>query len=178
VKRTIFFCLLLSVVVNVYGQSDTSFEPGVEILQEDSSFIVANNSRILFIFKDDLHLVNFYKDLEKKLKKQFKKSSLKIGFEYKLDARNPLSSDLKSLPKKKLDKAKFEYFITVSISDIKGWDNDTIEKRKQQFLISLGLRANSSEDEFASVQIQVNTYNTLLTQNIKVGEVIFASITK
>lgn len=177
-KKNIIFCLWIGLVLGVYGQSDTSFDPGVEILHEDASFSIAEHSRILFVFKGDLHLVNFYKDLEKKLKKQFKKSSLKIGFEYKLDSGNPLSSDLKSLPKKKPNKSRFEHVLSISTADIKSWDNTVIEQRKQQFLIDIEVKSNLSKDELFSVQLQVKTYGTVLKQNEKIGEVIFALITR
>ena len=105
-KKILLFLIFTQIVTNSFCQKNEIFKPGANLVENTIVSEFDAKSSILFIFKDDTHLINFYLDLAKKIKKQFRKSKRKIKFNYQLFSKKPFELDLKSMPKKTFKKNK------------------------------------------------------------------------
>lgn len=90
-KKYIIFSLLL-LTINSYGQKQEKFIKGINLEENKIISEIDSIESILFIFKGDTHLINFYLDLTKNFKKRFKKSEIKIDFNYDLYSKKTFKS--------------------------------------------------------------------------------------
>lgn len=180
-KKLTLLLIFIYISHNSFSQKNEDFKPGVQLLENNIISQYETPSSILFIFKGDTHLINFYLDLRKKIKKQFRKSKLKIDFDYELNIDKPLKSDLESIPKNKFQKTDYDLTcsISISISDIKTWnlDKQITHKNKQSYALNLVLEENTTNQTVEYATINVNSINTIITQNTNSSKLIFDLIT-
>ncbi|GAA0728358.1 hypothetical protein GCM10009430_37440 [Aquimarina litoralis] len=175
-KKTILIFIALQIGITAYSQEEKRFEPGSELIEKTIISQINPKSKILFIFKDDTHLVNFYEDLEKKIKKRFRKSKHKISFNYELTSSTPLESDLKSTPQKKYDQIDHDYICIISISSIEGWDDHLLEERKQSYYVNIKMSKTGTNIICVSGKIKVHSTFVISTQNLNTSELIYKLI--
>lgn len=179
-KRNLLVIALL-ISIHSFSQKEESFKPGVRVAKFEKESNYKTPQSILFIFSGDTHLVNYFLDLEKRIRKEFKKKKnrkskgLKMNFDYDLKGVHPLKSDLKKIPTKSYLKNKYESIAFVTISNVKGWDNQLHKKRKQHYNLNIELKNNNSET-LLSLELRVNTFHTILTQNKNLSELICEKI--
>ena len=106
-KKFILLVIISLIGTNSSSQKKEKFKLGVKLEENTIITDFKSANSILFIFKDDTHMINFYLDLTKRLKKRFNKSNQKIDFNFELYSDNPFESDLNSIPKKKFNKTAF-----------------------------------------------------------------------
>jgi hypothetical protein len=176
-KRFILLLIILLIGTNSFSQKKEKFKPGVKLEENTIISDFKSSNSILFIFKDDTHLINFYLDLTKRLKKRFKKSNKKIDFNYELFSTKPFESDLNSIPKKTFLKADYDLICLISTSNFKGFDNHLIEKRKQNYDLNLKLEKSETNELVETAKINVNSYYTIITQNKNSSKLIYDLIT-
>ncbi len=176
-KRVVLLLIILLTATNSFSQKKEKFKPGVKLEKNTIITEFKSPNSILFIFKDDTHLINFYLDLTKKLKKLFKKSNQKINFNYELFSAQPFDSDLNSIPKNTFNKFDYELICLISISNIKSWDNHLFDKRKQNYNLNLKLEKSETNELVKTGKINVNSYYTIATQNKNSSKLIYDLIT-
>ncbi|MGB5202696.1 MAG: hypothetical protein WBN63_00805, partial [Eudoraea sp.] len=84
-----FILALLFVVSNLYCQKQEKFKAGINLEENNIPSNIGSMESVLFVFNGDTHLINFYLDLTKHLKKRFKKSKTEINFNYDLYSKKP-----------------------------------------------------------------------------------------
>ncbi len=164
-KRLFLLIFILLIAINTYSQKKEKFKPKVELIENIIISDFKSPSSILFIFKDNTHMINFYLDLSKRLKKQFEKSNKKIDFNYELYSIKPLESDLNSIPKELFNRTNYELICLISISNFKNWDNHLIDKRKQNYDLNSKLERSETNELVKTARINVNSFHTIITQN-------------
>ena len=97
-KKFILLVIISLIGTNSSSQKKEKFKLGVKLEENTIITDFKSANSILFIFKDDTHMINFYLDLTKRLKKRFNKSNQKIDFNFELYSDNPFESDLNSNP--------------------------------------------------------------------------------
>lgn len=160
--KKILLILLFSTVF-CSSQMNVKFNKGVHVLKSYKTENFINPKSILFEFSGDTHLVNYYSDLAKKIKKQFRKRGIKSRFNFNLYNPKPLESDVENIPNKKYVREDFDLVGTIELKDFKSWDNHLIEKRRQNHKLNIQLR-NNKETVF-SVLLDIYTHYTIATQN-------------
>ncbi|TXE14907.1 hypothetical protein ES692_17625 [Psychroserpens burtonensis] len=175
-KKKLLLIIFLLIGIISFSQQNEKFVPGVNLIENTIVSEIKSQSSVLFVFKGDTHFINFYRDLSKKLKKQFRKSKQKIKFNYELSSEKPLESDLKSLPKKTFEKENFDVICYVSTTFIKGWDNHIIKERKQNYDMNLQIVNSGTNVMMESAKININSFYTTLTQNINSSKLIYILI--
>lgn len=125
------------------------------------------------MYSGNSHLVYHYKDLSKRLKKQFKRSKIKVGFNYKLDTRNAMSADLKNIPKNEIKEEDFDLICQISIQDMETWDNHLLKRRKQKYV--LNVKAFHKGKIHKQIEMLVQTFFTISTQNNSISKLIRSS---
>ena len=177
-KKYYFLFLLLNLNISILAQE---FKTGVKIIKIEKKENYKTPKSILIEFTGHTHLINFYKDLAKKLNKDFKRKSIKVRFNYSLNADNSLESDLKEIPKRKFNTEKFESVLNVKIKFLKKpneWLNyKDVNYRKTQFLLESRLN-NKLKKEILRVDLNTHAYYTIATQNKKVSKTIVNLITE
>ena len=176
-KKILLFLIFTQIVTNSFCQKNEIFKPGANLVENTIVSEFDAKSSILFIFKDDTHLINFYLDLAKKIKKQFRKSKRKIKFNYQLFSKKPFELDLKSMPKKTFKKINYDIICYVSSTFIRGWDNDMARGRKQKYDLNLRIVKSPKKLLLESAKIKVNSVQTMITQNINSSKLIYNLIT-
>ena len=176
-KRFILLLMISLIGTNSFSQKKEKFKPRVKLEENTIISEFKSPSSILFIFKGDTHLINFYLNLAKRLKKRFRKSNQKIDFNYELYNPKPLESDLNSVPNKIFHKADYELICLISTSNLKNWDNHLIEKRKQNYDLNLKLEKIETNELVETAKINVNSYYTIITQNKNSSKLIYDLIT-
>ena len=74
-KKILLFLIFIQIVTNSFCQKNEIFKPGANLVENTIVSEFDAKSSILFIFKDDTHLINFYLDLAKQIKKRQIKTS-------------------------------------------------------------------------------------------------------
>lgn len=171
-KKILIVFLILPIFL-CHGQKRGKFRKGAVIIEKTVSKNYTTPQSIYFVFKDDTHLVNFYKDLQHNLENVFDKSNIRLGFEYMLSSKNPLKNDLENVPKTTENYTDFQVIVAISLKFVKSVNSHNIYLRKQNYNINLELvdvKLNSSE---LKAVINVKTYNTIVTQNKKSAAKIY-----
>tara|TARA_B110000116_G_scaffold90421_1_gene78640 strand:+ start:61 stop:597 length:537 start_codon:yes stop_codon:yes gene_type:complete len=176
-KKNLLFLLLIHIVTNSFSQKKELFKPGANIVENTIVSEFNSKSSILFIFKDDTHLINFYLDLARNIKKQFRKSRRKVKFNYELFSKKPFELDLKSMPKKTFKKVNFDIICSISTTFNGGWDNDITGGRKQNYNLNLRIVESKKNILLESAKIKINSVRTIITQNINSSKLIYNLIT-
>jgi hypothetical protein len=172
--KIVFSLLFLLTAWTLFSQQNIAFDPGATLLENKSFETYETPQSILFIFSGHSHSINYFLDLEKKIKKVFrKKKSRKIhlDFYYDLNAKNSLESDLEKIPKKKYDKNRYDLSCSLRLSDFKSWDHDLIKKRKIQYSV-IGEISSNKLEVLKFFRIHVNAYFMISTQNKDVSKLI------
>lgn len=156
--KKLLFLLFIVITSFSFSQKKKPFKTGVILIQiqKDSSY--SKPESVLFEFSGHTHLINFYKDLSKKIKKSFKRSKIKTAFNYNLIDGN------------------FEKHYIIKINNFKKFNNndDDVHKRKQQFNLEINLQEKGKTISHAT--LKVNTLFTILTQNKAVSKEIYRII--
>jgi hypothetical protein len=172
-KRSTLLIIASIIVSNSFSQEKEIFKPGVLLTENLITDELKNAKSILFVFDVVGCEANFYNDLTEHLEKRFKKSDIKIGFNYDIYT----NVEKEKIPKKKFLNQEFDLICYISTSKIKGWDIDLGQKRKQNYDLILTLRKNDSENIIGSAIINVNSYYTIATQNKNLSKLIYELIT-
>jgi hypothetical protein len=183
--KRILFLMILLLGLNTFSQKNEKFKPGVKIINKEKIEEYKNPKSILFIFKGHTHSINYFLDLKKRIRKTFKKKmkkgfkDFKLNFNFSLNAESPFKSDLNKIPSKKYNEKRYESICQISISDFKAWDNHLeINKRKQNYNLNLVFKQNKTKDKKGILKINVNSYDTILTQNKNSSKLIYQAITE
>ncbi|MGB5205284.1 hypothetical protein [Eudoraea sp.] len=168
-----FILVLIFVVSNLYCQKQEKFKARINLEESNILPNIGSMESVLFVFTGDTHLINFYLDLTKHLKKRFKKSKTEIDFNYDLYSKKPLEADLELIPSKKYDKSDYKLICLVSLSEFKNWDNHLIENRKQNYKLNIVINRDESNHMVESAKINVNSNYTISTQNKNSSKLIF-----
>lgn len=177
----IILLIILICSLNAFSQNSENFETGVKIIENKKIEEYDKPKSILFIFKGHTHYIYYFLDLKKRLRKTFRKNlkkdfkSFKLNFNYDLNTENPLEVDLKNIPSKKYNEREYELICQISISDIKGWDNHLIKKRKVNYNINIEIKEVDSR-LLTGAKLNVNSYFTIITQNKESGKLIYNAI--
>ena len=177
----IFLITLLLIGLNSFSQNTTEFEPGVEIIQSDKISEYESPKSILFVFEGHTHMINNFLDLKKHIRKAFKKrmksdfKSFLLDFNYNLTAEKSMKEDMEKIPSKKYRKEKYETICYISVTDIKGWDEHLIEKRKQNYILNADLK-DKDLNELLQLKLKVNSYYTITTENKNSSSLIYQTI--
>lgn len=176
--KRILLLIILLLSLNTFSQKSKKFKPGVKIIKNQKIEEYKNPNSILFIFKGHTHSINYFLDLKKRIRSVFKrkiKKEFKINFNYDLNAKNPFKSDLDNIPSKKYNEEEYESICQISISYSKDWDNNLLEKRKQNYYLNIELKDVNS-NLLIAFKLNVNSYYTILTQNKKSSKLIYKAI--
>lgn len=178
--KKIILLLIVFIGINAFSQNKESFKPGVKLIEGQKIENYKNPNSILFVFKGHSHSINFFLDLEKKIRKKFKKNKKKGGkielnFNYNLSTQNSLKHDLEKIPMKKYDRKEYESICHISISDIKGWDHHLLKKRKQSYTLDVELK-DVNLSALKTFKLNVNSYYTILTQNKKSSSLMYQTL--
>ncbi|APG65587.1 hypothetical protein LPB136_09530 [Tenacibaculum todarodis] len=172
--------LFLITTTFCFSQTEIEFKKGVKIINSYKSNNYKVPKSILFEISGDTHLINYYLDLTKKLKKQFKKKGIKVGFNYSLTSLNPFKDDLKNIPKKRKKKKNYEMICELSSSFTKipeSWkEYININKRKTQHFLNASITSKKNINTF-KLKLDIHAYYTIVTQNKKISKVITNLIT-
>jgi hypothetical protein len=168
--------LISFLFICVQAHAQDKFRPDVTIKSNTIISEVNSFTSVLFVFKGSTHMINYYLDLSKKLKKSFRKSKSKVKFNYDLYSKYTLESDYKKIPIKKNNPNDFHIVCEVSLSNMKAWDNDLLKKRKQSYIIDLKILQKGKLIE--SAKLNVKTYFTIITQNKKSSKLIHQIVTR
>jgi hypothetical protein len=175
INNSLLLFLMLS--FPVVAQKNKDFKPGSEITEQLYNKNYSIPKSILFVFRGDTHSINHYLILEKKLKKEFKRSEIKIGFIYDLLAYgNPPQRELDLIPKPELSFADFETVCELASENMKFWDQHLNKFRKQRFDLRVNLSDQKNNSHLANISIRVNTYYTIATQNKALAKTIYKGI--
>jgi hypothetical protein len=176
------FLLIVSLIsLTISSQNNKKFNPGVKLIENKKIESYKSPKSILFIFKGDTHLINYYLDLKKRIRKTFKKKmkkdfkNFKLNFNYNLTSKNPYKFDLENIPSKNYSKNKYESICYISMSDFKGWDNNLLEKRKQNYNLNIELTGLNSIQLMTFI-LNVNSYFTIITQNKNSSKLIYKTL--
>jgi len=178
--KNIVLLLSLAVVTNMFSQNTNNFKPGVEIIALNKAEDFKTPKSILFVFEGDTHLIYYYLNLKKEIikatrrrgRKAFK--SIKLDFNYEMDSKSPLESDLSRIPLKKFDKKLYDMVCHVSLSNYFGWDNHLIKKRKQNYFLCFVVESPTSKGTVFNLKLEVNSHYTIATEN-KNSSIIFVN---
>ncbi len=179
--KRILLLIILLIGINGFSQKSGKFKPGVKIIENEKIEKYKKPNSILFIFKGHTHSINYFLDLKKKIRKTFKKKMkkefkhFKLNFNYDLNAKKPFKFDLDKIPSKKYNKKEYESVCHISISDFRGWDNQLIKNRKQNYNLNVELKDINS-NQLITLKLNVNTYYTILTQNKNSSKLIYKTI--
>jgi hypothetical protein len=179
--KRILFLIILLLSLNTFSQKNEKFKSGVKIIENEKIEKYKNPKSILFIFKGHTHSINFFLDLKKRIRKIFKKKmkkefkDFKVNFNYDLNAKKSLKSDLDNIPSKKYNEKEYESICQIFISDFKGWDYHLSKKRKQNYNLNIELKDINSSLLIA-FKLNVSSYYTIATQNKKSSKLIYKTI--
>lgn len=176
--KNIVSILILLITFQAFPQEHKKFKSGVKVSTIEKAENYQKPTSVLFVFKGHTHLVSFFLDLEKHLKRRFKKE-IKNGFTldlvYDLHAKDPFESDLALIPKRDFDKTQYEAIAFVSISDFKTWDKDLYKKRKQNYNLNIVLKDPKST-KLLSLVLNVSSYYTITNENKKSSKLIYKQV--
>lgn len=169
-----YLVILLFITSICLSQEGERFKIGVKVANLDKAENYKVPKSILFEFNGSAHLINYYLDLTKKIKKQFKKERIKTKFNYNLSDSNPLKADMNSIPKKKFNFKDFDVVCQYNINNFKGWDDHLFRYRKQNYKADLILQKEN--EVLLKRTIDINTYYTISTQNKNISKIILDNI--
>ena len=178
--KNIVFILILLITFHAFPQENKKFKSGVKVTTIEKAENYQTPASILFVFKGHTHLVSYFLDVEKHLKRRFKKEirkGVKLDFIYDLYAKDPFESDLSLIPKRNFDKTQYEAIAFVSISDFNSWDKDLYKKRKQNYNLNITIKDINSR-ELLSLVLNVSCYYTITNQNKKSSKYIYKHVTQ
>lgn len=179
--KKILLLIVLLAGMSSFSQKNEKFKSGVKIIEKEKIKEYKKPKSILFIFKGHTHSIHYFLDLKKRIRKDFKKrmkkefKHFKLNFNYDLNAEKPFKFDLKKIPSKKYNKNEYESICYISLSDLKGWDNELIEKRKQNYNLNIELKTTNL-DSLITLKLNVNTYYTIVTENRNSSKLIYKTI--
>ena len=179
--KRIFLLILLLNGLNSFSQNIGKFKPGVKITENEKTSEYITPSSILFVFEGHTHMINNFLDLEKKIRKTFKKKmkkefkNFKLDFNFNLNAEKSFKSDLSSIPSKKYNEKEYQAICYITLTDFKGWDNYLIEKRKQNYNLNIELK-DIDFNKLMKLKLNVNSFNTIATQNKNSSKIIYKAI--
>jgi hypothetical protein len=145
------------------------FKPGARITENKIPKEIKNSKSILFVFKNGGCGPYFYLDLEKYIKREFKKSDTKVEFIF---ASHYLAHGVK-VPTTIDTSNKPELICEIIEENFKGWDNDLYKKRKQNYDLVLTIKQSTSDTIKGLAKINVNSYWTIATQNKNTSKLIY-----
>lgn len=168
-KRFSLIVLGLILSLNIYSQESDKFKTGVELIEKNIPDEFKDSDSILFIFDVVGCQANFYNDLKKQIKKQFRKSNKKIRFNFNINT----NVEKEKIPTVKHSANEFDLTCQINVANFKGWDNDLYKKRKQNYDLVLKIKKNGSDSVNGLAMINVNSYWTIVTQNRNTSRLIF-----
>ena len=170
-KKLLLFLFLSTAIT--FSQKNEKFKAGVHsiVIKKQPNYTAPKS--VLFVFTGHTHLINFYLDLSKKIRKRFKKDKVKIAFNFNLSGGN-LEQDLKLIPKKNAVFTDFEAVCRLKMHSFKGWDGPEIKKRKQVY--NLEIRVNEKRETVLRATLDVKTFFTIATQNKALSKKIYRII--
>jgi len=170
------FLLTLFLSFNISSIFAQKFKPSVEVIEFMKSDNYVAPKSILIEFTGHTHSIYFYSDLAKKLKRRFKRKSIKVRFNYNLSSKKPWKHDLDITPKEKYLIKDFDAFCEINYPIFKSWDILKGEYGKQN--LKLNVRLLKEDEIILKSILDVYTYKTILTQNKKVSKTIVMLITE
>ncbi|MFD2588239.1 hypothetical protein ACFSQJ_14965 [Croceitalea marina] len=175
--RVSLFLLVVLFSANNYCQK-VKFRNGVFIDSLQLNSKINYSDSILITFEGDTHLVNYFLDLESKIRKRAKKGYSKnfIYFDYNLISFSPLNDDLIKIPKNNYNKEDFNYMMTISLSEVKGWDYNLGYKRKQSYRINFSIENPINAAQVGFLSFDVKTYYTILKENKTLVNILFNNL--
>lgn len=171
-KRIVLLITLL-IGFNTFSQKKGKFKPGVKIIELKKIEEYKKPKSILFVFKGHTHSINYFLDLEKRVRRSFK--DIRINFNYHLNAENSLQSDLQKIPSIKYNKNNYEATGYISITDFKIWNNNVSESNKLNYNLNFKME-DLNLNSLITLKLNVNSYSTILTQNKKLNKAIYKAI--
>jgi len=166
-----FSLLFLGLILSLtsYSQKSKKFKVGSQLTQNNISNELKESDSILFILNVKGCQANFYNDLRKKIERRFKKSNKKIGFNFDINT----NREIDKIPTKVNSFKDYDLICQIVIMNFRGWDNNLLEKRKQNYDLVLNIKNSDSNltQEFAT--INVNSYWTIATQNRNSSKLIY-----
>lgn len=165
-----------------FSQSELEFKKGARIVEVFKSETYTSPKSILFRFEGDTHLISYFLELKKHLKKGLSKKGIKTGFIYNLNSKKPSKFDLKSIPKNKEKRKNYETLAIVSISFVKklnsSWKHYTnINYRKTQHFLHVTI-LNEENRKIFSVKLDVHSYYTIVEESEVTSKVLIQEIKK
>ncbi|QTE24113.1 hypothetical protein [Polaribacter cellanae] len=164
----LFFLVSFSTVI--FSQEKKEFKTGVKLIEKEIISKHQLPKTILFEFSGDSHLIYFYKNLSKKIKKRFKKNGIKTAFNYNLKEAS-LKEDIKEIPTKKHSSENYNQLCKIEIDNFKNFNNYKIKERKQKFNLDFNFIENNKI--VLKGTMQVSTNNTIITENKKISKELY-----
>lgn len=167
--------LLILITTSCATTKSKKFKAGAEIFQIEKSENYKKPTSVLVEFLGHTHSIYFYSDLAKRLKRQFKRKSIKVDFNYILSAKNPFEKDVNLIPKTRYEKGNYNLVCKISFPKYEKIGG-SFEFSKLNFKLNFRV-LKKSKIQLKSV-LNVNTYKTILTQNRKLSKLIVKLITE
>lgn len=171
-KKILLILLMFSSVV--FSQKKERFKSGTELLLIEKSSNYKNSKSILFEFSGNTHLVYYYLDLSKKIKKRFHKEGIQVAFNYNL-TEGTLEEDLKIIPKKTHSLINYEAFCKIQIKNFTNLKGNNNGHNKQDYDLELNFIKN--QKTVLKATLNIKTYQTILTENKRVSKDLLKIIT-
>lgn len=177
--KKITFLFLLFIATFCFSQSELEFKKGARIVEVFKSEKYTPPNSILFRFEGDTHLISYYLELKKYLKKSLREKGIKTGFIYSLNSENPLKFDLKSIPENKENRKDYEVLARVKTSFAKtpnSWKHyTTINFRKTQHFLHVIL-LNKENEELLKIKLDIHSYYTIAEESEATSKVLTQEI--
>ena len=174
-KKEILVFLICMVSINlIQSQNKVNFKPEIKLLKNTFKAENKNPESVLFIFNVVNCEANYYINLAKNIKKRFKKSNTKVKFNFEINTK----LEIEQIPEKKYSKNNFQLICYISTSNLKSWDNHLTEKSKQNYDLNLRFEKNKSKEKEEKIELNINSYHTIITQNKNASKLIFKLLTE
>lgn len=173
-KNFLLLLLILNISI-VFSQEKIKFDKGVRLIELKKAKNYSIPTSILFQFIDDGHLTNYYKKLDKQLKKRFRKTTTKIGVKYDFIFSEIFKNNVDKLPSnnEKREDYDFQCIITTSFAKVpNSWKTHrNVHLRKTQHYLNLKV-FDKQENLLLTAKVDVHANYTIITQNKKVSTII------
>ncbi|WP_047547934.1 hypothetical protein [Psychroserpens sp. Hel_I_66] len=181
-KLIIVLIIIFGIQIPGFSQNNENKEFGVTILNIDKSYEFKPYSSTLIIFKGNTHLINNFLDLEKHIKRTFRKKSKKhnLEFNFELSSEKSYGDDLKKVPSKKYDPIEFDIVceIYLLVSEIKSSAINNIDERNQIYNLYVTFKNNVEKTTITEVVLEVKSLGTITSQNKNIAKAISETILK
>ena len=156
----------------------SSLDSGVKLVEKKIVEGYQTPDAILFSFSGDTHLVNYFFDLEEKIKTQFGNSNLKIEFSYNLTSSEPLAEDLKKLAQKSNVFDDYKIIANVNLDFEDSSNNFNKSKKAQIYTVNVKIIDSHINAELINSKLLVNSTYNILSESSKTAVLIHDLITQ